>query len=213
MAKARLIMLSGGVDSVYLLAQTLRETKDTVIAHHIHLVSWKDRHEAEADACRKIVDYCRENYRHFEYSESTVIRNGSHIGFDVMICAHEAGVAAVDFYQKNGYPLDSWTIGICEEDFEPGMLGAAGPSRLKHILATIEASCYPNPPPFYYRPPVIPKARIIGYLGEELTALCWACRTPVRTETGFETCNACKSCRHMNTAHEQIRQNAALRHR
>ena len=42
-ARTTLVMLSGGVDSVYRLVKLLRETDDEVLAHHVHLVNIEQR--------------------------------------------------------------------------------------------------------------------------------------------------------------------------
>ncbi len=66
-----LLMLSGGLDSVYLLHHYLTKTDHALHVHHIsqrypQLRRWM----MEDGACRRIVQYCRENYRDFGYSES-----------------------------------------------------------------------------------------------------------------------------------------------
>jgi 7-cyano-7-deazaguanine synthase in queuosine biosynthesis len=51
-----LMMLSGGIDSTYVLARLLRETDDEILVHHVHFLNNSNRHIPEAAACKKIVD-------------------------------------------------------------------------------------------------------------------------------------------------------------
>lgn len=178
-----LVMLSGGIDSTYLLARSLRETKGAVQAHHIHLVNPEGRHEAEAEACRKIVEFCRRNYRDFTYSESTVIRSGPSFGLDIMTVALEAGVVAANMSQ---WP-QRWMVGDCAEDRSNPL---DTPKRRGHIEAIMAASCFPKAPPHYQIYPVRAKRKLAGYMGPELTSLCWSCRTPV----DGNPCGECKAC-------------------
>jgi len=71
------VMLSGGIDSVAVLKQVLKETDDKIYAHHIHIKNNEGpnnikRYKAEALALRKIVPYMKKTFRDFNYSESTI---------------------------------------------------------------------------------------------------------------------------------------------
>ena len=71
------VMLSGGIDSVAVLKQVLKETDEKIYAHHIHIKNNEGpnnikRYKAEALALRKIVPYMKKNFRDFHYSESTI---------------------------------------------------------------------------------------------------------------------------------------------
>lgn len=205
----RLILLSGGIDSTYLLAHALRETQDTVLVHHVHLKNIEGRDRAEAEACEKIVAYCRETYRDFKYTESTVDRRGFRaMGYDVITVAAEAGIAASNHYLETGKMPDFWMLGLNQEEAEElrapatvpptsqppkGAQNASG-DRLKYLLAVIAASCYPNDPPKYLRPVIKPKQELMTYMGKDLVDLCWTCRRPVHTDTGFAECGKCTTC-------------------
>lgn len=209
----RLIMLSGGIDSTFLLAQALRETEDLVLVHHVHLINLEGRHRAEAHACKNIVEYCRRNYRDFVYTESTVDRSGLYaMGYDVITVASEAGIAATNHLLETGGMADFWMLGFnleeahdAEEENDEVGLSASGDqaaqrpatNRLPYILAAIAATCFPNAPPKYLRPILQPKRELMDYMGQDLVDLCWTCRRPVRTDQGFHECGECKTCKLM----------------
>ena len=66
-----IVMLSGGLDSVYLLYHYLTKTDLDVHAHHIVLKTpSEDRWEEEVKASRAVEKYCKNQYRDFQYSES-----------------------------------------------------------------------------------------------------------------------------------------------
>lgn len=184
-----LVMLSGGIDSTYYLAKVLQETDQPVHAHHIHLVNHEGRHEVEAQSCKKIVEFCRTNYRWFDYSESTTIRHAEGLGADIMTVALEAGIVA-----SNMRPFPKWwMVGDCLEDRDNSLYG---PTRRGHIEAVMAAACFPNKAPIYKVFQVKPKKELMAYLGPELTALCWGCRTPL----DGKPCGECRTCNHLREA-------------
>ena len=69
-------MLSGGIDSVYLLKKLLIETNENIYAHHLHLINGEgkqiERYKLESIAVRKVVPYMKKNFRDFHYTESTI---------------------------------------------------------------------------------------------------------------------------------------------
>ncbi|WP_417827113.1 hypothetical protein [Thalassospira povalilytica] len=206
----RLIMLSGGIDSAFLLSYFLRETEDTILVHHVNLINQERRHRAEAQACEKIVAYCRKEYRDFLYSESTVDRSGFQaMGYDVITVAAEGGIAASNYYLKTGKMPDFWMLGLNEEEVEilgqataeqpytdgkPTVAEQPASSRLNYILAAIAASCFPNAPPKYLRPITRSKRELMDYMGANLVNLCWTCRRPIETPQGFQECGICQTC-------------------
>ena len=207
MKKIGLILFSGGIDSTYVLAQKLRETDDTIIAHHVHMVNFENRHKAEAEACRAIVDYCQTNYRDFQYSETLVNRSTMKTpGFDVLTVSFEAGIVSSNIMIQLGRVPDYWTMGLNKEEYEEVSDVSAG--RLDHMIAACAAGCFPNKPPEYVRPVIQPKRELIEYMGPELSQLCWTCRKPVETENGFAECGKCKTCKLMKQVRDDIRNKA-----
>ncbi|USG59735.1 hypothetical protein NBZ79_11155 [Sneathiella marina] len=194
-----LVMLSGGIDSVYVLAKLLKETDDIVIAHHVHMVNDEGRFKAEAECCKKIVKWCRDNLRDFGYSESAIDHRGLFaMGFDIIAIGFEAGIINRCFEGKFGKAVDRWVTGWCAEE-------KAVPGRAPHIEAICAASSYPLSAPEYFHLPVIPKADQIRYLPDDLLDLCWTCRRPIWNEDGsFDECGICITCELMKDVRQEL---------
>jgi len=191
-------MFSGGIDSTHALKDLLTKTDDGVIVHHIHMVNSEKRHRPEAKAAREIVNYCRENFRNFAYSESLINRSRLKVaGFDVITVAGEAGVIANNFLFKTGRHVDRIMIGTNQEEEDAEARDV--PDRLPHFLAALAASSYPNPPPRFETPEIKPKAQLVAELGGALVEKCWTCRRPIETEGRFMPCGECKTCNLMAT--------------
>lgn len=190
-----LVMLSGGIDSVYVLQRLLKESDDEIIAHHIHFVNREGRHKAEDNACRRIVSHLRKTVRAFHYTESTIDRRRFEaFGMDDMCVGFEVGIVSNSFQINRGYPIDRWTSGTClEEELE--YYGSDEIERFEHVLNAAAASSYPGNAPRYFQLKIIPKAQQLEYMGKVLVDLCWTCRTPVWNENGEPSeCGTCKTC-------------------
>ncbi|MEH6528134.1 MAG: hypothetical protein V7723_18865 [Sneathiella sp.] len=196
---ATLVMLSGGIDSVYVLAKILKETDDIVIAHHIHMVNGEGRFKVEAQSCIKIVDWCRKNYREFGYSETAIDHRGLFsMGYDMIAVAYEAGIINRAFEGKYGRSLDRWVCGWCAEE-------KPMPGRAPHTIAMCAASSHPAEPPELFHLPVISKADQIRYLPDALLDLCWTCRRPIWNEDGsFDECGECITCELMKDVRQEL---------
>jgi 7-cyano-7-deazaguanine synthase in queuosine biosynthesis len=196
-----LVMLSGGVDSVYALAKVLRESDDIVLAHHIHLVNQEGRHLAEAKACKDIVAYCKKHYRDFTYTESIVDRRRfKAFGMDIITAAFEAGIVVQSFHADTGSLVDRWTCGINAEDFDGWQAEDTRRHRRPSMLKAIEANCHPHKTPRFFNLPLRRKSELIQYLGPELASLCWTCRRPLKQADGaFAECGECQTCKIMSS--------------
>ncbi|MEQ8443791.1 MAG: class I SAM-dependent methyltransferase [Alphaproteobacteria bacterium] len=193
-----LVMLSGGIDSVYVLQRLLRESEDEIIAHHIHFINIEGRDRAEADACARIVEHLKKTVRPFVYTESAIDRRRFQgFGMDDMAVAFEVGVISTSFMIDRGFGIDRWTSGTClEEELE--YYGEQEVERFEHVLNTAAASCYPNPAPRFFQLKIIPKRDQMTYMGPELVDLCWTCRAPVWDGDTPRECGTCKTCSLMN---------------
>lgn len=151
----------------------------------MHLVNREGRHEVEADACRRIVAYCREAYRDFETSELTLdFSRLPGIPADMLCVCFAAG-------QLAGQRPDivRLLIGVCREEGQWWQ-------RWHHIVRMIEGAAWPRPAPELLLPFLEQtKAEEIACLPPALRPLVWSCRRPVRAAAGFEPCGACKACR------------------
>jgi len=185
-----LIMLSGGIDSVYALHDALTNTDHDIIAHHINFINIEGRLAPEHVACRKILEWSRKNLREFGYSESTLDRRTmNYYGFDLVAVAYEAGLVAQSYRFRENRPVDYWRGGYCLED-QPTWT-----KRDFHMDAACCAASYPFEPPDYLYAPLLSKRAEVEALPEELVRLTWGCRRPVVEKKSTTPCGKCKTCR------------------
>jgi hypothetical protein len=190
-----MVMLSGGIDSVYALYRLLRETDDVIHVHHIHLLTDTGRHIAEAQRCHRVVEYCRKNVRDFSYSETTIDHRGFPChGFDLIAAGLEAGMVASSYLMKTRKGIDRWTVGLAQDDEVPSY-------RIRDARNACKANYQGETAPPDLE--VFPRASVedqVAYLPAELFDLTWSCRNPiiVKDKSGdidkILPCKECKSC-------------------
>lgn len=210
--RVSLVTLSGGIDSVYTLVKLLRETDDVILAHHVHMMNREGRHRIEAERTAKIVAYCKNTFRDFHYTESAVDRRQLYsFGIDTITVAQETGSVCKSFTRDTGLLVDRWLIGFCIEEKQERDEDPDGESRrrdrLRHRLNAVAASCYPLDPPEFEVLDVISKLEEIEYIGPELTAMCWTCRTPIYADDIHEDpveCGECSTCLVMAKVRESL---------
>ena len=184
-----LVMLSGGLDSVYTLWKLLTETDDAILAHHINFVNFERRYVVEAERCRRIVTYLKDHVRDFRYSETTLDRRSQQFaGYDMMACGYEAGLVANSYLLNQNSRVDRWTVGTCLEE-------GGWSARWDSVESCVKASAYPLPAPKFFSLPIVSKQEEIDAVPSELLRLTWACRRPKLTDAGYEPCGVCKTCR------------------
>ncbi len=187
--KVTLVMLSGGLDSVYTLWKLLTETDDTVLVHHINFVNFERRYVIEAERCRKIVEYLQKQVREFQYSETTLDRRSQlFAGYDTMACGYEVGIVASSFLLKHNRAVDRWTVGSCLEE-------GGWSARWRYVEDSVKSSAYPLQAPEFFTLPIVSKQEEIDAVPSELLRLTWACRRPILTEAGYEPCGVCQTCK------------------
>ena len=183
-----LLMLSGGLDSLGCLHILLTDPKyqDYAIhAHHVHIVNYEDRADAEQLAIQRILEYAKTHYRKFEYSESSHMASSFNSGIpwdsDVTnfvagnICLSCAAIVMV-------------AIGRTKTD-EVG-----GDNYSKRVTRSVELfKLFSNATKLY---PVmhLNKQDVYALLPPELSSLAWSCRTPIKVGSKFEECGKCKTC-------------------
>lgn len=199
-----LLMFSGGLDSTYLLYHLLKETKNPIHVHHISFrVKPEPRWEAEDDACRKIVEYCKKNYRDFDYSESKYefMDFDKYLGKDtdiqLAIAVRVAPNIAIDINKKVII-----TIGACFEDIkEQKKRNEINNKILKALLDGIDNKNIKNKiyNDIYF--PLIEdlkysKIDMIKNMPYKLYKMTWSCRKPIKDKNGnFNKCGRCHSCK------------------
>lgn len=189
-----LVMLSGGIDSVYTLYRLLKETDDEVLVHHIHHINNSNRHIPERAACEQVVKYCQEKVRPVAYTQSALDRRRflAH-GQDIVAAGFEAGVVAASYYLATSKYIDRWMIGLANDDQLPR-------HRVKHAQDCCEYNCQAgNAPELYLYPPVSLQDQV-DYIPSELMEMTWSCRNPVTKEDEkAEICGKCEACQRRST--------------
>ncbi len=192
-----LVLLSGGIDSVAVLAALLAGTDHRVHAHHVELVNRDNRQEAEADAVADVVDYCWRHYRDFGFSSS---RNEFRItprGYDLIVSMFAAGLVCL----SESKPIDYVMTG----HFMTSELRAHYGQRMLN-------SCFlrDDRAPRWLRPldalPTRETAKIDIYraVPPELAALSWSCRKPVAESGGYRPCGSCYACVNLDAARQGV---------
>ncbi len=188
-----LVMLSGGIDSVALLANVLAETEHRVHAHHIELTNQENREQAENDAVADVVDYCWQHYRDFSFSSSKSEFRITARGYDLIITMFTAALVSisseqnVDFVMTGHFQTKNIRALYGQRMLSSCFLrDSAGPRWIRPLDAlsnqkTAKIDIYRSVPP-------------------ELAELCWSCRKPVAVEAGFQPCGVCYACRNLDLA-------------
>lgn len=196
---ATLIMLSGGIDSVYQLYRFLKRDDKDVIALHINLINDDGRWQVEAERTAEIVKWCRTNIRDFLYTDVTFDRRGMHAtGYDIMSVLFAAGTAIPYFQNQHDFDIEGTVIGWCEEETAPE-------GRQVHVVEFYETLCSPDVPPSRDLGEVIPKADQIKQMPPELVEMSWTCRRPIQEQGGkYLECGECHTCKLMQDVREQL---------
>lgn len=179
-----LVMFSGGLDSVALLANILTATRHRLHVHHIEINNIENRAEAENNAIRLIMDYCRENYRPFTYSTS---KNDFHLGIGGGLDMSLAMFTAGRIYNANRGGIDVvWTGHVNPATWEIVEGAAVLHANFINKLRV----------PEWLRPlSMMTKKDIYESIPEELAKLCWSCRTPIYEGNNYRPCGECYTCK------------------
>lgn len=197
-----LVMYSGGLDSVALLANILAETDHHVHVHHIDIVNRDGRSAVENIAVEKTLDYIRREYRDFDYSSS---RNEFNIGWgggtDLQLTLFTAGRLTTALEGM----VDMVFTGHIQPPFWELSEGAA-------VLNAIFIQRKQKPEwlwpfskiegPFGMR-----KVHIWESIPPELAEMTWSCRRPVSVDGDIQVCNDCHAC----TSRANLKQQLASR--
>ena len=191
-----LLMLSGGIDSTYLLYHYLRDTEHRVHAHHISIrYPHQQRWRAEDPACEKIVEWCRANLREFEYSTSRFDLDFHRIGWDSDLQLLVASKVALNL----GDGPIVLALGWCVDDLERPRV-----RRRQELGVTPEiwrALCrstgHPHSSSKLSFPLIeagITKTDILRMMPVELLRLTRSCRSPRFEDGECRPCGSCHAC-------------------
>lgn len=185
-----LLMLSGGLDSVALLANLLDATDHHVHAHYIELHNFEERGRAEADAIAQILPFCWEHYRDFDYSSSKCVFNVGWSGFDITLAMFFAARVHIALQDAFDYVV----TGHRNPD--------TGLDQFTEAMAVYQA-CFVNQrvkPAWLVPLSGIDKRATYDSIPGELAAMSWSCRTPVAEDDGFRRCGQCHACKAIKEA-------------
>lgn len=196
MLELKLVPISGGVDSTYLLYNYLKNTNYTVHAHHIILKSrFEPRWEQELKACRSIVNYCKD-IRMFNYTESIWEFPFHCWDFEVVaFCAGQIATKIKDFKTKI-----SLVAGRIKED-DTRQSSSDRLEFMQQIWRASSASVQNFVYPVFEMPlRNLSKYDVMNKMPKELLDMCWTCRRP----EDDQPCNKCHSCEVFNSAKSKL---------
>ena len=188
-------MLSGGVDSTYLLYRYLTQTDKPVHVHHIeYRHPQTTRGIMENIACKEITRYLQ-TYRPFTYSDSRYeCSYQNFMGWDSDLCLLEASRCACNLEEAN---LITVELGWCYEDLEL-------PHNIERVRKNVNDILWQalvnSVNERVNLNPILPKTLILDKITKqqmkdemppELYNMCWSCRFP----KGSNPCGQCNSCK------------------
>ena len=186
----KLVLLSGGLDSLCMTHLMLKSAKDNDIhIHHVNITNIEGRASAEATAVKNAIEYFQANdYPKFKYTESTIAAPafGRSFMYDSDAVNFMAGyVCSMD------KTITEVAIGLNKSDTN-------GPNttriqKANELLALFTTATKIYPVKDYT------KQEMYDLLPEELRTVFWSCRTPKYVEGHANACGHCHTC-------QQIRQ-------
>lgn len=196
MRELKIIPISGGLDSTYLLYHYLKYTNYTIHAHHIILKNEVEpRWEEEYTACKNIVKYCQK-IREFTYTESTW--DFPYHCWDFEVVAFCAGQIARKICREND--KISLCAGIVLNDVERTSSGVTRTKRFEGIWAASTITLGKKRSLKFEAPLMcLSKLDLLKRMPKELSNMCWSCRHPI----DGATCGRCHACKELNEAKEQ----------
>ncbi len=194
--KRALLMLSGGIDSVYVMYKALSEGRELHV-HHIHLKNREGRVDAEARAVRRVLAWMRRNdLTNFRYTESFFDYGTLHwLPKDYWSYALHIGMIMSDPANRD---MDSFlhprhsdafnlkggkvTYEQASERANAALLGIPSLMARREIKMELPIGD-------------MTKAEVIEACPPDLLRLAWYCRRPVKYGSTFQICNECFTCK------------------
>lgn len=192
----KILMLSGGLDSTYLLWHLLRSGERPHI-HHIHLINDVEKmHIPQKDACDNILRYFKK-YR-LRYSESSFeFRRQRRIGVDNDIILMVAQKICQNTIGKNIEVLQGWIQYDLDREFVVERAKRETSKRLWEALVN-SAWNHADISPQIKMPLIdlqVTKKSILAEMPAELAAMTWSCRKPLFNNKTYAPCGNCHACK------------------
>ena len=194
-----LVMLSGGADSVALLANILAYTDWEVHVHHIEISNFENRNKAENAALAKIRRYLRKHYRDYEYTVSKFefAIDDRFFSFDLTSSLFMAAQVTKSIWYARKVLMDLVVTGHLN----------ATPERELFEGSAVFNVCFMEftKKPLWIRPLIqvgkaakANKIDVYESIPPELLDLSWSCRTPTYEGRKAEACGTCLACKTRN---------------
>jgi 7-cyano-7-deazaguanine synthase in queuosine biosynthesis len=181
----KLVLLSGGLDSVCMTHLMLKDAKDNDIhIHHINIENIEGRANAEASAVKSVIEYFQtNNYPKFEYTESTIA--APNFGRSFMYDSDAVNFIAGYICSMNP-DIKEVAIGLNKSDTNGPNTSRIQKANQLLALFTIATKIYPIKD--------YTKQEMYNLLPEELKDKFWSCRTPKYVDGVAHACGHCHTC-------------------
>lgn len=195
-----LLMLSGGIDSVYALYTHLTTTDAPIRTHHVHLRNWEGRDRAEAAAVQRVLGWAR--------------RNG--YGDRITHTQSTTDFGDIRYLVRDHHTWGFWAGVILANPVNAGITKVIRTFHADSVREGVDSparkradDAWQRPIEFIAQRPIelvhpmihMTKAEVVRALPAELRALCWWCRRPRR---GQQPCHECHTCRQVDAALAEI---------
>ena len=200
--EATVVMVSGGVDSAYMLYKLLKDnTNMNLHAHHIRFITHKRfyRWDVEDAACEKIWNYLS-TIRPFSHSTSTIdLSEFPYTGWDTDTQLFVGSRVAMNLTADKTF----LALGVNADDFAmPDIKERVKRKTVANLWGAILGSMDE-----VFREKVssevsfplknMTKQEILNNMPQDLIDLCWSCREPVRENGEIKPCGVCHACKQL----------------
>ena len=194
-----LLMLSGGLDSTYLLHHYLTHSDVAVHVHHVSIrYPEQPRWKFEAEAVQRIVPHCQREYRPFAFTTSSFSLDlAGDVGWDSDLQL----LVASKVVPSIRAPWITVALGWSAEDLEhPSVVERARRDVTPTLWRALWASLNNRTPvnPVLAMPLLegnIRKEQMMQALPRELARMTWSCRSSTAsTDTPARPCGTCRPC-------------------
>ena len=181
----KLVLLSGGLDSLCMTHLMLKDAKDNDIhIHHINISNVENRAPAEATAVKRAIEYFQtNNYPKFAYTESTVAAPS--FGRSFMYDSDSVNFMAGYICSMNP-DITEVAIGLNKSDTNGPNTTRIQKANQLLALFTTASKIYPVKD--------YTKQEMYDLLPEELRTIFWSCRIPKYVDSVATACGHCHTC-------------------
>ena len=192
---AKLVMLSGGIDSTAALVKVLSDTDDDLFVHHIYLKNNMRRERPELVAVDNIVQYCKDKYRPFNFTMSYMDLSfmGNNVQADLYSVTYITALIVKQFPEIDCVVVSA----IAEDELNPEM------EERRRIARHIFESFFLDGgmPKIDMLLADMTKEQVINNLPKELLELTWSCRKPaIDKDDNYIRCEKCHTCMSIESA-------------